>query len=162
VYKRQGIVIPNLAAAQQRAPRGLAGAALAAGGQADRHGHHGAGFRACCIEHSLVGRLIAAGVPALVLVGMLVAILNARIARAARLRTAIGLGTARRFESTGRLKSGAANFRRCGAAGIDLAAVVAKAGTCVRAENKRQSNDKATENERTTHEMSLQKSKERQ
>jgi len=95
-----GVVITHLAAAQQRAPRGLAGTALAAGRKADRHGHRLAGLGARRIQDGLVGRLRAAALRTLVLVGMLVAILDAGVGRAARLGTAVGLKAARRVEGT--------------------------------------------------------------
>ena len=151
-----GVVIPHLATAQQRAPRTLAGAALAAGRQADRHCHRLAGFGARRIQDRLVGRLRAAALRTLVLVGMLVAILDAGVGRAAGLSTAVGFEAARRLEGTAGLELAAANTFRSGTAGIGVT-TMAKTRISERGDGKRQRGRKTTEKQRTTHEVSLQK-----
>jgi hypothetical protein len=90
------------------------------------------------------------------LVGMLVAILDAGIRRAAGLGAAIGLKAARWLEGTAGLELAAANTFRCGTAGISVTTMVAEAGISERADGKRQG-DRKTANQGTTHEVSLQK-----
>jgi len=120
------VVVPHLAAAKQRAPRGLAGAALAAGRQADRHVHRATGLGARRGEHRLVGRLRAAAAGALVPVGVLVVVLDAGVRRAAADGAAIGLAATRRLQGTGRLEGRAA--RLDGAARLAAMTMMTKTG----------------------------------
>ena len=92
------IVILDLTAAEERAPRAFAGAALAAGRQADGHGDRAASFWAAWHEDRLIRRLFAAATCMLMTVGMLVAILDARVCRAADISSAGRLHAARRLK----------------------------------------------------------------
>jgi len=151
------VVIPNLAAAEQRAPRRLAGASLAAGGQADRHGDRLAGLRARRIENRLVGRLLAAVLGTLMLVGVLVAVLDAGVGRTAGLGTAVGLEATRRFDRTTGFELAATNAFRCRAAGISVTTMVAETSVSQRGHGECQNGRKTTERKGTTHDVSLQK-----
>ena len=109
------------------------------------------------MKHRLVGRLSTAALRTLVLVGMLMAILDAGVGRAAGLGTAVRLEAARRLDSTTGLELAAANTFRCRAAGIGLTTMMAKTRVGERGNGKRQDGRKTAEKQRTTHEVSLQK-----
>jgi hypothetical protein len=94
-----------------------------------------------------------------VLVGVLVAILDAGIRRAAGLGTAAGLETARRLDGTIRLECAAAGLRGTAGLGggtrrIEVTTVVTKTSLGRRTDGKRQGG-KTAKKQRTTHEKSL-------
>ena len=127
-----GVVVTQLTAAKQCAPRRLAGAALTACRQADRHGHRAARLGAGGAQHRFVCGLFAAAAIMFVLVGVLVTVLDAGIRGTAGFGTAAGLKTTRWICGApgidGAPGIGSAQRLRCGTGGVGMTPQMAEAG----------------------------------
>jgi hypothetical protein len=101
--------------------------------------------------------LLTAALGTLVLVGMLVAVLDAGVRRAAGFGTATGLESARRLHRTGRREGTAAGLFSTagglggGAGGIEVTTVMAEAGFGGRDSGERKRGGEAADEKQPTH-----------